>query len=234
MVICKECNIEFSPKDNSQQFCSRSCSARYNNKRRTLSEETKQKIKESIHKKLESKGLIVGKRKKGNTRKIINGIPINTCKVCGITWEEHTLKFLCDTCRKFKKDDKYNKYFKIKNSCCIVCGSPSRNKYCSQLCSAEHMKRQTSEKIKLGIYKSSNLTQWKRYLIETRGHKCEICNGVEWMGDRIPLVIDHINGRSSDNRLDNFRLVCGNCDMQLPTYKSKNKNSDRTKRKGQW
>lgn len=52
------------------------------------------------------------------------------------------------------------------------------------------------------------------------------------MGNPIPLVLDHINGKSSDNNLENLRLVCGNCDMQLPTYKSKNKNSERRKRKG--
>ena len=39
--------------------------------------------------------------------------------------------------------------------------------------------------------------------------------------------MDHINGRASDNRRENLRLICPNCDSQLPTYKSRNKNSDR-------
>lgn len=55
-----------------------------------------------------------------------------------------------------------------------------------------------------------------------------------WMNQPIPLILYHINGRASDDRLENLRLVCGNCDMQLPTYKSKNKHSDRIKRKGVW
>ena len=54
------------------------------------------------------------------------------------------------------------------------------------------------------------------------------------MNQHIPLVLDHINGRANDDRLENLRLVCCNCDAQLPTYKSKNKNSDRKKRKGVW
>lgn len=54
------------------------------------------------------------------------------------------------------------------------------------------------------------------------------------MNQPIPLILYHINGRASDDRLENLRLVCGNCDMQLPTYKSKNKHSDRIKRKGVW
>ena len=39
--------------------------------------------------------------------------------------------------------------------------------------------------------------------------------------------MDHIDGNSDNNILSNLRLVCGNCDMQLPTYKSKNKGNGR-------
>jgi len=67
----------------------------------------------------------------------------------------------------------------------------------------------------------------KRYLIYKNGNRCSICNNIEWQGRPIPLVFDHIDGNSSNWRLNNCRLVCGNCDMQLPTYKSKNKNSGR-------
>jgi len=44
-------------------------------------------------------------------------------------------------------------------------------------------------------------------------------------------VMDHIDGNADNNSLDNFRLVCGNCDMQLPTYKNKNKGNGRAWRR---
>lgn len=55
-------------------------------------------------------------------------------------------------------------------------------------------------------------------------YKCDICN-IEpyWNGKPMPLILDHINGINNDNRLENLRFVCSNCDSQLPTYKSKNK-----------
>jgi hypothetical protein len=42
------------------------------------------------------------------------------------------------------------------------------------------------------------------------------------------FILDHIDGKASNNRRDNLRCICPNCDSQLDTYKSKNKNSDRT------
>ena len=60
-----------------------------------------------------------------------------------------------------------------------------------------------------------------RNLIE---YNCACCGiGPEWQGKPMPLILDHINGINNDNRLDNLRFVCSNCDSQLPTYKSKNK-----------
>jgi len=67
----------------------------------------------------------------------------------------------------------------------------------------------------------------KRYLIHTQGNKCSICGTTEWMGHPVPLVCDHASGDSTDNNIENFRLVCCNCDAQLPTFKSKNKGKGR-------
>jgi hypothetical protein len=51
------------------------------------------------------------------------------------------------------------------------------------------------------------------------------------MGQPIPLVVDHIDGNPTNHAITNFRLVCGNCDMQLPTYKAKNKGNGRKYRR---
>jgi hypothetical protein len=55
---------------------------------------------------------------------------------------------------------------------------------------------------------------------------CDCCGiGPLWNGKPMPLILDHINGINNDNRLENLRFVCSNCDSQLPTYKAKNKNN---------
>lgn len=41
------------------------------------------------------------------------------------------------------------------------------------------------------------------------------------------FVLDHVDGDASNNWKTNLRLICPNCDSQLDTYKSKNKNSAR-------
>ena len=65
----------------------------------------------------------------------------------------------------------------------------------------------------------------KRRLIEEKliDYKCDCCGiGPEWMDKPMPLILDHINGVNNDNRLENLRFVCSNCDSQLDTYKSRN------------
>lgn len=52
-----------------------------------------------------------------------------------------------------------------------------------------------------------------------------------WNNKPINFILDHIDGDASNNLEENLRLICPNCDSQLDTYKSKNKNSARTHRK---
>ena len=44
----------------------------------------------------------------------------------------------------------------------------------------------------------------------------------EWLGGKLVLALDHINGVWHDNRLENLRFLCPNCHSQTETYVGKN------------
>ena len=57
--------------------------------------------------------------------------------------------------------------------------------------------------------------------------QCEECGQTEtWMGKKISLILDHINGVYNDNRLLNLRILCPNCSATLDTHGGKNKKGD--------
>lgn len=72
----------------------------------------------------------------------------------------------------------------------------------------------------------------REYILLKQGRKCAICGLADiWNGATLHFILDHIDGNAANNQEDNLRLVCPNCDSQLNTYKSKNKNSARKHRK---
>lgn len=44
----------------------------------------------------------------------------------------------------------------------------------------------------------------------------------EWRDKKMSLILDHINGVHDDNRMENLRLVCPNCNATLDTHAGKN------------
>jgi hypothetical protein len=167
------------------------------------------------------------------------------CKICSsvIPYDKYLIKkndlkrgaskhvFCSNSCAA-----KYNNpIYRLRQKVCRNCGVRVHRtrKFCSKKC--KDKKQETKIEDYLQTNKSFPINSCpstiKKHLIRIRGHQCEICKLTEWQEQKIPLILDHVNGRCYDNTESNLRLVCGNCDMQLPTYKSKNKDSDRKHRR---
>jgi Zn finger protein HypA/HybF involved in hydrogenase expression len=41
--------------------------------------------------------------------------------------------------------------------------------------------------------------------------RCEKCNLTEWLGEEIPLELDHIDGNHLNNEFKNLQIICPNC-----------------------
>lgn len=55
-------------------------------------------------------------------------------------------------------------------------------------------------------------------------HTCSQCgNPGTWNGKALTLQVHHVNGQSSDNRLENVTFLCPNCHSQTSTFAGRNK-----------
>lgn len=141
------------------------------------------------------------------------------CKICGskITVNKRANnKVTCNKCN-FKQE-----------RVCLGCGKKfiahtQNNTCCSRECQKQYKENIFLKEVSRGYFpKWSVPKRAKKYLIERNGHKCTICGTAIWLNQPVPLVFDHINGNSDDHKVNNCRIICNNCDAQLPTFAGRN------------
>jgi hypothetical protein len=78
--------------------------------------------------------------------------------------------------------------------------------------------------LKEGTKIHSSQLKEKLYKEGLKERKCELCGqDEEWKGKHMSLILDHKNGVNNDNRLENLRIVCPNCNATLDTHCRGNK-----------
>jgi|SaaInlV_100m_DNA_2_1039680.scaffolds.fasta_scaffold17815_1 hypothetical protein len=80
--------------------------------------------------------------------------------------------------------------------------------------------RKKLEEVLVKNSKYSRQSLKKRLLEEgLLSNKCSECELEDvWRNQSIRMVLDHINGVNNDNRLENLRMLCPNCNSQQSTF----------------
>ncbi|WP_063062241.1 hypothetical protein [Nocardia sienata] len=115
--------------------------------------------------------------------------------------------------------------------CSALLVKRSQKLYCTTKC---QQAAQRAEKTRLwlatgeadvGSYQGHYI---RDHLAKDQDGRCAICGiGDEWQGEPLAFVLDHIDGDPTANQRENLRLICPNCDSQLPTFKSRNRGRGR-------
>lgn len=172
------------------------------------------------------------------------------CSTCQTTFEAHVKpssaprKFCSVSCATSYNNRAYPKRTLIRTDygpACLLCGKSKRtnaNKYCSSGC---HVKASRKKRIedwlsngvaRDGLPEGDSI---REYIYLEQDNICALCpQNRTWNGKRLNFILDHIDGNAEDSSRDNMRLICPNCDFQLPTSKGGNRGSGRAGRRARY
>lgn len=126
-----------------------------------------------------------------------------------------------------------------KKAFCLSCKSLLKNvqkKYCSLMCQQNfyyeaQLSQWLSGKIsgEVGIRTKTISSFIRKYLRLKFKSKCAMCgwHEINPTTSKVPLEIDHINGKADDNREENLRLICPNCHSLSSNFRGLNRGSGR-------
>lgn len=163
-------------------------------------------------------------------KKSINEKECLECKTIFEDYKRNNRKFCSKSCSA-TFNNKKREFINY----CLYCNKllkNKNNKYCSNKCQGLNISKNTFERIENGDT-SFYENQYKKYLIQRYGEKCMECdwNKVHSITGKVPIQLEHIDGNSTNNSLDNLKLLCPNCHSLTLTYGALNKGYGRKNRR---
>jgi len=76
-------------------------------------------------------------------------------------------------------------------------------------------------------YSELSFERLRKRVIYEQDCKCNRCGLSEWMGEKIPLELEHKDGNHFNNERDNLEILCPNCHALTTTWRGRNKNTIR-------
>ena len=188
---CLQCGKQL--KKGQKKFCSSSCAAKYNNKGRKISNETKEKIAKSLKNYHESVGHHGNKKTNiKQTTKIKK--EKHYCLQCGKELKNNQKKFCSNKCSSdFKKEENINNWLKTGN--------------CGKKCDGT-----IPQSIKNYLYK---INEYKCSICGFEGYN-------KVTGKTI-LQIHHIDGDAYNNNINNLQVLCPNHHAMTENFMNLNK-----------
>jgi predicted nucleic acid-binding Zn ribbon protein len=160
-----------------------------------------------------------------------------TCPECNksIAYKQRRNKYCSHSCAAATSNRKRHGHGAPRlRRICERCGEPLRKgrRFCSRRCSRAAAKEAQYERYDLlSSFEGERDGTVRRYLIMKLGLRCQICGITDWQGQPTPVIMDHIDGNSTNCSRDNIRLICPNCDALLPTYTGRNRGNGRHARR---
>jgi hypothetical protein len=160
----------------------------------------------------------------------------NFCRQCNkpLDYEKRKNVFCNHSCAQSFNNVGVRRHGKDPIKMCANCKKEFKSNafyFCSIKCWADYNFNEWCKRVeKLGYFENYNgsdsgsgVAKPKKYSLLKQNGKCLLCGINEWQGKPVPFVLDHIDGDSTNWRINNIRVLCRNCDGQLPTYCGRNK-----------
>jgi len=159
---------------------------------------------------------------------------MENCKKCGNEFIPQKglinyCSFSCRNSRNWTEDDKKKKSISAKKSKKVQESVSNARKYANTDNVIKKRKINYNKKLLLESFDELSYEK-KRYRVKLEQEwKCNKCKLDTWLGEKLVLEFEHIDGNNNNNDRKNLEALCPNCHSLTKTWRGRNKSLKKVK-----